>query len=81
MRQLVATQTRRIDDADLARASVPIRLLWGQQDRMVPICVAHEAERRHGWPLHVVDDTAHAPHIERPDEFCARLSTIVTGPD
>jgi pimeloyl-ACP methyl ester carboxylesterase len=79
MRQLVGSQTRRINDADLARVSVPATLLWGRHDRMVPIAVAHHAATRHGWPLHVVDDTGHAPHIERPEAFCAELTAIIAG--
>jgi 2-hydroxymuconate-semialdehyde hydrolase len=80
MRQLVRSQTRRINDADLARVSVPAALLWGRHDRMVPIAVAHHAATRHGWPLHVVDDTGHAPHIERPEAFCAELAAIIARP-
>jgi len=83
MRHLVASQTRRINDADLARVSVPTTLLWGRHDRMVPISVAHHAATRHGWPLHIVEDAAHAPHIERPEAFCAELTAIMAqhGPD
>jgi 2-hydroxymuconate-semialdehyde hydrolase len=77
MRQLVTSQIRRIDDADLARVRVPTTLLWGRHDRMVPIAVAHHAVRRTGWPLQVVDDAGHAPHIERPEQFCARLSALI----
>lgn len=27
------------------------------------------ARDRCGWPLHVIDDAAHASHIEQPDAF------------
>jgi pimeloyl-ACP methyl ester carboxylesterase len=77
MRQLLGSQARRINDADLAHIGVPTTLLWGRHDRMVPLAVAQHASTRHGWPLHVVDDTAHAPHIERPEAFCAALSAIL----
>jgi pimeloyl-ACP methyl ester carboxylesterase len=77
MRQLLGRQTRRINDADLAHISVPTTLLWGRHDRMVPIAVARHAATRHGWPLHVIDDTGHAPHIERPEAFCAELTAIM----
>ena len=43
MRQLVGSQTRRINDADLAHVSVPTTLLWGRHDRMVPIAVGRHA--------------------------------------
>jgi len=80
MRHLVASQTRRIDDADLARVGIPTTLLWGRHDRMVPVSLAEHAATRHGWPLHVIDDAGHAPHIERPEAFCAELSTILGAP-
>jgi len=78
MRRLVGSQVRRIPDPALARVGVPTTLLWGRHDRMVPVSVAHHAAARHGWPLHVVDDAGHAPHIERPEAFCAELEAIMS---
>jgi probable F420-dependent oxidoreductase len=69
MMRLVATQTKRIADDDLARIGVPTTLLWGREDRMVPLATGEAAASRHGWPLRIVDGAAHAPHIERPDAF------------
>ena len=34
---------------------------------MTPLPLAEAASTRLGWPLHVVDDAAHVPHIEQPD--------------
>jgi pimeloyl-ACP methyl ester carboxylesterase len=76
MRQLIASETRRIPDADLAAITVPVTLLWGRRDRMVPLSVAQHAAARHRWPLHVIEDAAHAPHIEQPDAFCEELEAI-----
>ena len=59
-------------DAELGRIPVPTDLLWGRHDRFVPLGLAEAASARLGWPLHVIDDAGHAPHIERPDAFCAR---------
>jgi 2-hydroxymuconate-semialdehyde hydrolase len=79
MRRLVATQTKPIPDAELARIDIPTTLLWGRHDRMVPLAVGEAAAARHGWPLHVIDDAAHAPHIERPGAFVEAL-TAITAP-
>jgi pimeloyl-ACP methyl ester carboxylesterase len=76
MRYLIQSQTRQIRDADLARIAAPVTLLWGRQDRMVPLSVARHAAARHPWRLHIVERAAHAPHIEQPDAFCAELETI-----
>jgi 2-hydroxymuconate-semialdehyde hydrolase len=52
---------------------VPAALLWGRQDRFVPLGLAEAARARLGWPLHVVDDAGHVPHVERPDAFLHTL--------
>jgi pimeloyl-ACP methyl ester carboxylesterase len=77
MRQLITTATKRIPDIDLARINVPTTLLWGRHDRMVPLAVAESAAERHRWPLHIIDDAAHAPHVEQPDAFVDTLAGIL----
>lgn len=77
MRQLISTATKRIPDTDLAHMRVPTTLLWGRHDRMVPLAMAEAAARRHGWPLHLIEDAAHAPHIEQPDAFVDTLAGIL----
>jgi 2-hydroxymuconate-semialdehyde hydrolase len=77
MRRLVASETQRLPDADLAGIGVPTALLWGRHDRMVPIAGAHHASSRLGWPVHVVENAGHAPHIEQPDAFRAELEAIL----
>jgi len=76
MRYLVATQTKPIPDAELERIDVPTALLWGRHDRMVPLGVGEHAATRHGWPLHVIDHAAHAPHIEQPDAFVEAIAAV-----
>ncbi len=71
MSRLIAAETKQIPDADLRRIAVPTTLLWGRHDRMVPLALAQGAAERLGWPLHVVDGAAHAPHMEQPDAFVA----------
>jgi 2-hydroxymuconate-semialdehyde hydrolase len=80
MRRLIATETKQIPDADLRRIEVPTDLLWGRHDRMVPLALARGAAERLGWPLHVVDESAHAPHMEQPEAFVDSLSAIVDAP-
>ena len=81
MRQLVAAQTKPIPDADLSRIDVATTLLWGRHDRMAPLSVAEHASTRHGWPLHVVDHAAHAPHIEQPEAFVLALAAATMPPN
>ena len=79
MSYLVRTQTKPIPETDLARIDVPTTLVWGRGDRMVPLAIGEAAAARHGWPLHVIDDAAHAPHIEQPDAFVETLTAIVAA--
>jgi pimeloyl-ACP methyl ester carboxylesterase len=74
MRALVKAGTRRVPDPELQRIGIPVALLWGRHDRMTPLPLAEAASTRLGWPLHVVDDAAHVPHIEQPGGFVDRLA-------
>ena len=48
---------------------------------MVPLHLGEEASSRLGWPLHVIDGAAHAPHIEQPEPFVSTLLDTVHTPD
>jgi 2-hydroxymuconate-semialdehyde hydrolase len=73
MRRLIRTCTKQVFDTELERIEVATDLVWGRHDRMVPLRVGQAARSRHGWPLHVIDDAGHVPHIEQPDAFVAAL--------
>jgi len=78
MRQLIKTCTKQVPDTDLRRIAVPKELVWGRQDRMVPLSLAEGASERLGWPLNVIDDAAHVPHIEQPEGFMRALGSALT---
>jgi pimeloyl-ACP methyl ester carboxylesterase len=73
MSRLIKAGTTRVPDAELQRIDIPAALLWGRHDRMTPLPLAEAASTRLGWPLHLVDDAAHVPHIEQPDGFVDRI--------
>lgn len=73
MRQLVKAGSKQITDAELHGISVPTALIWGGRDRMVPLRIAQLASAKLGWPLKVVPDAGHVPHIEQPEEFLRAL--------
>jgi pimeloyl-ACP methyl ester carboxylesterase len=79
MRQLIAAQTKPIPEAELSRIDVPTSLLWGRHDRMAPLRVAEAAATRYGWPLHVIEHAAHAPHIEQPGAFVETLAAATAA--
>ncbi|MGY2133798.1 alpha/beta fold hydrolase [Hymenobacter sp. HD11105] len=59
---------------DLSKIQVPTLLIWGLNDTITPPIVAHEFHRLiAGSELHFLDHCCHAPMMERPEAFNARL--------
>ncbi len=64
---------------DAARAlRVPTLIVWGKQDRVIPVAHA-EIARRHipDAQLHVFDQCGHAPMIEKADQFNELVARFV----
>jgi pimeloyl-ACP methyl ester carboxylesterase len=60
----------------LHRIDVPVQIIWGEQDRILPVGFAKELKRLiTESQLHVMRDAGHLPHVEKPQEFC----DLVTG--
>jgi pimeloyl-ACP methyl ester carboxylesterase len=54
----------------LRRLRLPCLLLWGGDDRLVPLDVGRQCHRlRPDLTLEVIDAAGHCPHDERPDAF------------
>jgi pimeloyl-ACP methyl ester carboxylesterase len=54
----------------LRRLRHPCLLLWGGDDRLVPLDVGLQCQRlRPDLALEVIDQAGHCPHDERPDAF------------
>jgi pimeloyl-ACP methyl ester carboxylesterase len=54
----------------LHRIDLPTRIIWGREDRILPVGMADELKRLlpHAT-VHIVERCGHLPHAERPDEF------------
>jgi pimeloyl-ACP methyl ester carboxylesterase len=76
MRRLIKSETKQIPEVELRNISCPTALLWGRHDRFVRLQLAESASDRFGWPLHVVEEAGHVPHIERPEAFLRTLAEI-----
>ena len=49
---------------------LPILLVWGSQDRFVPISVGQKIARQYPWlKLLIIEKTGHCPHDESWQEF------------
>jgi pimeloyl-ACP methyl ester carboxylesterase len=64
---------QQIPPQDLERIAVPTTLIWGRQDRVMPLRTAQEASARYGWPLQVIDDAGHFLVADQPEAFLAAL--------
>ena len=55
----------------LHRIDVPVQIIWGNEDRILPIGFANELKRLiPAAQLHVIQEAGHLPHVEKPQEFC-----------
>jgi pimeloyl-ACP methyl ester carboxylesterase len=49
---------------------VPIKIIWGRQDRILPVGFVDELKRLlPNAEVHIVESSGHLPQAERPDEF------------
>ena len=71
---------RQIPPEELARIGVPTTLIWGRQDRVMPLATAQEASARYGWPLQVIDDAGHFLALDQPEAFLRALSAALDRP-
>jgi pimeloyl-ACP methyl ester carboxylesterase len=54
----------------LARIGIPTSIVWGRQDRLVPLeCGERYQKAIPGSQLVVIDNCGHAPQVEKPEEF------------
>src|SRR5688500_1352270 len=54
----------------LHRIDVPVKIIWGKQDRILPVGILDELKRlMPNAKTLVLDDCGHLPHAEQVDEF------------
>jgi pyruvate dehydrogenase E2 component (dihydrolipoamide acetyltransferase) len=63
--------------ADLARANIPVQLIWGREDRIVPVAHAQAAPAQ--VVTHVLNDAGHLPHMEKSGEVNRLIRRFVEG--
>jgi pimeloyl-ACP methyl ester carboxylesterase len=54
----------------LHRIDVPVKIIWGREDRLLPVRMSEELKRLlpHA-ELHIVEKAGHLPQAEKPDAF------------
>jgi pimeloyl-ACP methyl ester carboxylesterase len=54
----------------LHRIDVPVKIVWGRQDRILPVGIADELKRlMPEAQVHILENCGHLPHAEKADEF------------
>jgi pyruvate dehydrogenase E2 component (dihydrolipoyllysine-residue acetyltransferase) len=46
--------------------TLPVQLIWGRDDRIIPVGHAEALASR--WPVHILDEAGHLPHLEKSGE-------------
>jgi pimeloyl-ACP methyl ester carboxylesterase len=66
----------------LPEIEIPVQIVWGRNDILIPVEDAYEFERLIGSNarLEVFDDTGHLAMLERPSRFNALLSDFIAEP-
>jgi pimeloyl-ACP methyl ester carboxylesterase len=65
----------------LARIEIPVLIVWGRNDLLVPVADAYLYQRLIGdnARVEIFDDTGHAPMVERPSRFNELLRGFLAG--
>jgi pimeloyl-ACP methyl ester carboxylesterase len=63
----------------LAQLELPLGLIWGRRDRVVPITALERIRAiRPDAAVGMLSDAAHVPQLERPAEFIAALRRVLS---
>ena len=61
--------------AQVAALGLPIQIIWGREDRIVPVSHAEALASR--LPVHILNDAGHLPHMEKAGEVNRLLKRLV----
>jgi pimeloyl-ACP methyl ester carboxylesterase len=64
----------------LHRIDVPVQIVWGENDRLLPVAYADEFRKRlPRADVRIVPRCGHLPQVERPAEFCDIVFGFASG--
>jgi pyruvate dehydrogenase E2 component (dihydrolipoamide acetyltransferase) len=61
--------------ARIAALQLPVQVIWGRADRIVPLAHADLLAGR--FPVHILEKTGHLPHLEQPGEVNRLLRDFI----
>ena len=80
LRSVVGTQGQRVAALDklYLAETLPLLIVWGEKDPIIPVAHAHEAHAQlPSSRLEIFEDTGHVPQLERPGRFIATLERFI----
>jgi pimeloyl-ACP methyl ester carboxylesterase len=80
LRAVVGTEGQRVEAGDrlYLAEGVPVLIVWGRRDRMIPVAHAeHAHEAIPGSRLEIFDAAGHMPQLELPARFVAALERFL----
>jgi pimeloyl-ACP methyl ester carboxylesterase len=80
LRSVVGTEGQRVAALDklYLAETLPLLIVWGENDPIIPVAHAHEAHAQlPGSRLEIFEDAGHVPQLERPGRFIAVLERFI----
>ena len=69
---------QRVGNSEIAATlPMPVQLVWGREDRIIPVSHAEALAAR--LPVHILAETGHLPHMEKPGEVARLLKAFIAG--
>jgi pyruvate dehydrogenase E2 component (dihydrolipoyllysine-residue acetyltransferase) len=73
-------RVQRVESAEVvAKLGVPVQLIWGRDDRIIPLAHAEALAGR--VPLHIVEAAGHLPHMEKSGEVNRLIGRFIAAQD
>ena len=68
---------RQVVTLDLAALSMPVQVIWGRDDHIIP--VAHAEALAGHLPVHILDDAGHLPQMEKAGEVSRLITKLLAA--
>ncbi|HVH74873.1 MAG TPA: acetoin dehydrogenase dihydrolipoyllysine-residue acetyltransferase subunit [Stellaceae bacterium] len=69
---------QRVGNAEVAASlPMPVQLIWGREDRIIPVGHAEALAAR--LPVHILPETGHLPHMEKAGEVARLVKSFIAG--
>lgn len=64
---------------DIRKNKVPVMIVWGQDDQVIPVKQSENASKLLGGELHIFEDCGHMAYVEKPNKFNDLVIKFLNG--